>query len=320
MPRRAAVLAATHRTADVGVAPRSAAVGGARRLMGSVGGAWLTGLVAAVLACTSCANLEAPSHAASMQVPGEGHRPTGPAPGSLDALAVATAHSWAFAHDARDGKRLEALYATHVRFERFDLSREVVLRVKAAEFSRSPSARRTITNVHVELDVPGLPAVVFRTTHVATNRIRTEETRLVLSCDRRGVRDCEGVPCATSEPPSCVVVEEEDSSFVASLARAKALSERPGSCPEAIVALAASTRDAREILGNRPMATSAIPLFMPPESLRYGIVLLDAEGAPKALYEVDPTTLDMTETLPGDVPQVGDSARKERAKRVCQSL
>ncbi len=264
-----------------------------------------------------CANVEPPSLPQAVHVPNEGPRPPVPEAKSLDALLVATVHEWAEAHDTHDRKRLEALYASHVRYERFELSQEVLLRVKEAGFARSPSARRTVADVRIDRGVPGLPVARFRTTHYAMNRIRTEETRLVLSCDTRAARDCEGVPCAKSDAPSCVVVDEEDASFLTALARGSALATRPGSCPEAIVAFAASTKDAQAILGDRPALSAAVPLAMPPESPLYAVVFVDPKGTPKALYELDPLTLDMTEVLPGDLVQPGDSAKKERAKRAC---
>lgn len=270
-----------------------------------------------LVALASCANVESTPLPGVAHAPNEGPRPTAPPPGSLDALLVATTNEWVSAHNEHDHKRLEALYATHVRFERVELSQEALLRLKEAEFTHSPSARHAATDVRIDRTRVGLPEVRFRTSYGARNRARTDETRLILSCDMRGVRDCEGVPCAKSEAPSCVVVAEESSAFLDARARGEALARREGSCIDAVVAFAASTKDAQKLLGQRLLHDAAVPFGMPPESARYGVLFLDEKGAPKALYELEPLTLDMTEVLPGDIPQIGDPAKKEHAKRAC---
>jgi len=270
------------------------------------------GLFAGVaLLGSGCAGERAPLEGETKVPPAIAPAPPG------DRLLRAAAEEWRLAHDTRDHARLEKLYASRVRYQGFWLDRDVVLRFKEADFRRSPSTRREIADVREDHTREDLPALRFRTTTKATNRIVVEETRLSLSCDRRAARDCDGVPCRAGGAPACEIVAEEGEDFLVSLARGRDLAARPGSCPEALAALAASSPDGRTIVGDRPLPLAAIPIALRPEAVTYAVVLLGRDAAPKALYEIDPGTFAMTETLPGDVAQEGDPARREHAKRAC---
>ncbi len=245
-----------------------------------------------------------------------------PAPdGPLESAAKAAVNEWREAHDMRDRKRLEALYATRVRFQGFDLPRAVVLRFAEAEATRSPSMQREISGTTLDLGQRGLVVARLSTTKHAMNRVTTEATTLGLSCDLRGARDCDGVPCEAHEPPRCVVVTEDSSAHAETFARARALATRPGSCPEAILDVATSTDDAKAIVGDRPPRLAGAVVSMPPETARATVVLFDAspEGAPRAVYDVELGTFTVTEVLPGDVVQKPDPAAVEHAKRACAS-
>lgn len=251
------------------------------------------------------------------------HVPAPPPPpdGALENAAKAAVAEWREAHDERDKKRLEALYASRVRFQGFDLTREVVLRFAEAESTRSPSMRREVSGTTLDLRQRGLVVAHFATTKRAMNRITTETTTLGLSCDLRGARDCDGVPCEAHDLPRCVVVTEDSSAYGETFARARALSARPGSCPEAILDVATSTDDAKAIVGARPPRLAGAVVSMPPERPRATVVLFDEspEGAPRAVYDVELGTFTVTEVLPGDVVQKPDPATVERAKRACAS-
>ncbi len=234
-----------------------------------------------------------------------------------DPLLRATLDEWRGAHDMHDHARLEKLYASHVRYQGFSLDRDVLLRLKEAEFSRSPATRRTVTHVREDRARPDLPVLHFRATTKGTNRIFDDETTLTLSCDRHAARDCDGVPCRAGEKPYCEVVGEESLGFADAIARGRALMSRPGSCPAALVEMAASSADAKELVGSRELSLVAMPVAMPPESTRYAVVILGTSFEPKALYEIEPLTFEMTEVLPGDVVQKPDPAKREHAKRAC---
>lgn len=259
------------------------------------------GIASCVALATGCANVEPkalpqPAHEPHLT---KESRPIDP----LEALLAKTVTEWNAAHNEHDRKRLEAVYDSTLRYDGFRLKRDVVLRLKEAGFTRSPSARQSVDGLVVDRSVVGLPTVTVRRTVFAMQRIRSTETRLAFSCDAK----------------TCLVVDEEEKDFSASIARARALAAHPGSCPEAMVAYAISSKDAKAVLAGRSPQEAAFPIAMPPESTHYAVVLLDRENQPAALYEIAPGTLDMTEALPGDLTQEGDPAAKEHAKRACTS-
>lgn len=272
-------------------------------------------LTAAVL-LSGCEDLPRQRMPPPVHVPG----PPPPPDGALENAARAAVAEWREAHDERDRKRLEALYASRVRFQGFDLTREVLLRFAEAESTRSPSMRREVSGTTLDRQ-RGLVVAHFATTKRATNRITTETTTLGLSCDLRGARDCDGVPCEAHDLPKCVVVTEDSSAYGDTFARARTLSARPGSCPEAILDVATSTDDAKAIVGARPLRLAGAVVSMPPERPRATVVLYDdsPEGAPRAVYDVELGTFTVTEVLPGDVTQKPDPGTVERAKRACAS-
>lgn len=261
----------------------------------------LLGIASCVALAAGCANVEPralpqPAHEPHLT---KEARPVD----ALDTLLEKTVIEWNSAHNEHDRKRLEAVYDSTLRYDGFRLKRDVVLRLKEASFSRSPSARQTVDGVSIDRSVVGLPVVTVRRTITAMQRIRSTETRLGFSCDAK----------------TCLVVDEVEQDFAASIARARALASHPGSCPEAMVAYASSSKDAKVVLAGRSPHEAAFPIAMPPESTHYAVVLLDRENQPAALYEIVPGTLDMTEALPGDLNQEGDPAAKEHAKRACTS-
>lgn len=266
-----------------------------------------------MLLAVSCARPWSPPPGATAAPPPRSE----PAHAVADPLLRATVDEWRGAHDEHDRKRLEKLYATHVRYQGFELERDVVLRFKEADFARSPSTRRSVDDLRADVSRRDLPRLAFRTTTKGPNRIVVEDTTLTVSCDRRAARDCDGVPCQKGDAPYCEIVAEEGSAFLDALARGRDLASHAGSCPAALAALAASTEDAKAIVAGRPLATSTVPVAIAPEWPRHAVALLDDEGTPKALYTIDPSTFEMLEVLPGDIAQKGDSGLREKAKRAC---
>ncbi len=266
--------------------------------------------VLGVIACASaaaCANVEA----RPLPVPPRAARaPATPDP--LEATVRAAVTEWNAAHAAHDRKRLEAAYDTPVRVgagaAALTLPREALLRVKEAEFARSPSSVPLVVGVELDRTTPGLPQARVRRElqTLSPPRIASSVVALTFSCDRA----------------RCLVVAEVDDAWATSSARAATLRTQPASCVDALARLLGSVPDARALLAGRAPERAFIALGTPPEAPVYRFALADvdpASPAPAALYELTPRTLEIREVLPGDLLQTGDPGATERAKRACTS-
>lgn len=229
-----------------------------------------------------------------------------PAVDLLEATVRATVVEWNAAHREHDRKRLEALYDTPVRVGRLTLPRDAVLRLKEAEFQRSPSSVPIVLDVQLDRTTPGLPKARVVRELRTRNRIASSEVTLTLSCDK----------------VSCLVVAEVDDAWSTSGSRAATLQSRPGSCAEALTRLLGTVPDARQLLAGRAPERTFVALSAPPEATVYRFALSAvgaSETTPAALYELAPGTLKIREALPGDVDQTGSDAAAEQAKRACAS-
>lgn len=267
--------------------------------------------VLGAIACASaaaCANVEARPLAGPARPPRAAGAPADPDP--LEAHLRAAVTEWNAAHAGHDRKRLEAVYDTPVRVGAgagaLRLSRDALLRLKEAEFARSPSSVPLVTGVELDRATPGLPSARVRRELQARNRIASSEVTLTFSCDRA----------------RCLVVAEVDDAWTTSSARAATLRPQPGSCVDALARLLGSVPDARAALAGRAPEAAFVALSTPPEAPVYRLALpaVDpAATAPAALYELTPGTLEVREVLPGDLVHTGDPAATERAKRACAS-
>jgi hypothetical protein len=277
--------------------------------------------VLVALACvslTACANVEARPLPVRAHVPNAAEAPGRPAADALETTVRAAVAEWNAAHAAHDRRRLEAVYDTHVRVRGggvggtgpltgpLTLARDALLRVKEADFARSPASVPLVVGVELDRTTPGLPKARVRREVRAVNRIASSELTLTFSCDRA----------------RCLVEAEDDDAWTTSGQRAATLLSRPGSCVEALTRLLGSVPDARARLAGRAPETAFVVLSTPPETpvYRFALAALDpGAAAPSAIYELTPRTLEIREALPGDLTQTGDSGAAERAKRACVS-
>jgi hypothetical protein len=268
-----------------------------------------------VLGAIACASAAACANVEARPLPLPAHPPVPPAsaiPDPLEATVRAAVTEWNAAHAEHDRKRLEAVYDTPVRVgvgaSALTLARDALLRVKEAEFARSPSSVPVVVGVDLDRAIPGLPKARVRRERQTYSppRIASSEVTLTFSCDRA----------------RCLVVAEDDDAWTTSSQRAATLRSQPGSCVEALARLLGSVPDARALLAGRAPEAAFVAVSTPPETpvYRFALPALDpAATAPAAMYELTPGTLEIREALPGDLLQTGDSGATERAKRACAS-
>lgn len=269
-----------------------------------------------VLGAIACASAAACANVEARPLPVPAHPPVAPqasaSPDPLETTVRAAVAEWNGAHAEHDRRRLEAVYDTPVRVRvdggatTLTFARDALLRVKEADFARSPSSVPRVVGVELDRGTPGLPKARVRRELQTRNRIASSEVTLTFSCDRA----------------RCVVVAEDDDAWTTSGQRAATLLGQPGSCAWALTRLLGSVPDARALLAGRAPEAAFVAVSTPPEAPVYRFALPARDPAttsPAAMYELTPGTLEIREALPGDLLQTGDSGAAERAKRACAS-
>lgn len=229
-----------------------------------------------------------------------------PAANPIESEVHLVTQKWNDALAKRDAKALESVYAKNVKLYTVEMPREKVIRAKADAFAAAKDYTQSISFVEYDVRKKDEPKALFNKKWTQNGQESQVRASLVF----------------TKEDGRWVIKDESDAP---SDQRRQRAAQNEGGCESAVQKLAASTPEARRILGARPdpskghLSNGTRIGGGPPESESYSIAIHENHTdhiVTLMWIRVDPKTGALTSEL-DDRPLQGAPDLVEKVKTAC---